>query len=136
MRKQYLAVNGLPLLQYSLRRLASHALISQVFVVLAPDDAEFEAFRCATVSPKVRPLYCGAEHRAASVYNGLLAVRDALEADDWVLVHDAARPCLSRNALERLIREVGSDEVGGLLAIPVADTLKRVDGDDRVAATE
>jgi 2-C-methyl-D-erythritol 4-phosphate cytidylyltransferase len=136
MRKQYLAVNGLPLLQYSLRRLASHALISQVFVVLAPDDAEFEAFRCAMVSPKVRPLYCGAEHRAASVYNGLLAVRDALEADDWVLVHDAARPCLSRNALERLIREVGSDEVGGLLAIPVADTLKRVDGDDRVAATE
>jgi 2-C-methyl-D-erythritol 4-phosphate cytidylyltransferase len=121
MRKQYLAVNGVPLLQYSLRRLASHPLISQVFVVLAPDDAEFEVFRCGEVSPKVRPLYCGADRRAASVHNGLLAARDAFEADDWVLVHDAARPCLSRNALDRLIREIGGDEVGGLLAIPVAN---------------
>jgi 2-C-methyl-D-erythritol 4-phosphate cytidylyltransferase len=70
------------------------------------------------------------------VYNGLLAARDAISGDDWVLVHDAARPCLSAAAIDRLIREVGEDEAGGLLAVPVADTLKRSDGDDRVTATE
>jgi 2-C-methyl-D-erythritol 4-phosphate cytidylyltransferase len=58
-----------------------------------------------------------------------------LHAEDWVLVHDAARPCLSAVALRRLIDEVGNDETGGLLALPVADTLKRADGEDRIAAT-
>jgi 2-C-methyl-D-erythritol 4-phosphate cytidylyltransferase len=81
-------------------------------------------------------LYCGGATRAASVYNGLIAARDAIAGDDWVLVHDAARPCLTAAALDRLIAEIGDDEVGGLLAVPVADTLKRRDRDGRVSATE
>jgi 2-C-methyl-D-erythritol 4-phosphate cytidylyltransferase len=134
--KQYLAVEGRPLLYYALHRLAQHPLIREVFVVLAPDDLQFQRGGYTECEGKVHPLYCGGETRAASVYNGLLALRDAIEVNDWVLVHDAARPCLSPEALERLIREVGSDETGGLLAIPVADTLKRGDGNARVAATE
>jgi 2-C-methyl-D-erythritol 4-phosphate cytidylyltransferase len=65
-----------------------------------------------------------------------VAVRDVIGGDDWVLVHDAARPCVSRAALDRLIDAVGDDDAGGLLAIPVADTLKRADAHHRVASTE
>jgi 2-C-methyl-D-erythritol 4-phosphate cytidylyltransferase len=81
------------------------------------------------------PLYCGGEVRAASVYNGLLAVNDAVDAEDRVLVHDAARPCLTRAALSRLMDECGDDPAGGLLAIPVADTLKRADAAQRAVST-
>jgi 2-C-methyl-D-erythritol 4-phosphate cytidylyltransferase len=84
----------------------------------------------------VQPLYCGGETRSATVYNGLLAARDAMNGDDWILVHDAARPCVSTAAIDRLIAEIGDDEAGGLLAVPVADTLKRSDGDSRIVSTE
>ena len=134
--KQYLSLAGRPVLYYSLRQLAGHPRIEQVFVVLAPADAEFRTASWDPFEARIQPLYCGGETRAASVYNGLLAAHDAIAGDDWVLVHDAARPCLSADALDRLIREVGDDEAGGLLALPVADTLKRADGDDRVATTE
>jgi 2-C-methyl-D-erythritol 4-phosphate cytidylyltransferase len=134
--KQYLPLAGKPLLYHTLRQLADHPRIEQVFVVLAPGDAQFRLMGWGDLEGHVRPLYCGGETRAASVYNGLLAARDEIEGDDWVLVHDAARPCLSAGAVERLISEVGDDEAGGLLAVPVADTLKRGDGASRVTATE
>jgi 2-C-methyl-D-erythritol 4-phosphate cytidylyltransferase len=134
--KQYLTVQGSPLLFYALRQLAAHPLIGDVFVVLAPDDTHFTAAGGDALSAKIRPLYCGGETRAASVRNGLRSVRDLVANEDWMLVHDAARPCLSVGALERLINEIEPDDVGGLLAIPVADTLKRADGRDRVMTTE
>jgi 2-C-methyl-D-erythritol 4-phosphate cytidylyltransferase len=134
--KQYLSLGGKPVLYHTLRQLAGDSRIQQVFVVLAPADAEFRTYEWGPLDERVQPLYCGGETRAASVYNGLLAAREAIGDDDWVLVHDAARPCLSADALDRLIREVGDDEAGGLLAIPVADTLKRADDGPRVAATE
>lgn len=134
--KQYLDVEGRPLLYHALRQLTAHPSIAEVFVVLAPEDVRFRTIAREGLGGEIRPLYCGGETRAASVYNGLLAVRDAIAADDWVLVHDAARPCLSADALGRLIAEVGSDETGGLLAIPVADTLKREDGERRITTTE
>jgi 2-C-methyl-D-erythritol 4-phosphate cytidylyltransferase len=133
--KQYLTLNGEPLLYHALRALAAHRLIDEVFVVLARDDAHFSSVASETLGRKIRPLFCGGETRAASVHNGLMAVREAVANDDWVLVHDAARPCLSARALDRLMHEVAADEAGGLLAIPVADTLKRSDGQDRVLAT-
>ena len=133
--KQYLEIAGRPLIDHALRAVAADPRISRVFVVLGRGDTRFRAL--STGAPgTVETLYCGGETRAASVYNGLVAVRDAMSADDWVLVHDAARPCLSRAALARLIAEVGEDDAGGLLAIPLADTLKRGDGEDRVVATE
>ena len=133
--KQYVPLAGRPLLYYALRRLAGNDDIEQVFVVLAPGDERFRETGCREIATKVVPLYCGGETRAASVFNGLLAIRDAVAADDWLLVHDAARPCLSAAALERLVEEAGADESGGLLALPVADTLKRGDSDARVTET-
>ena len=134
--KQYLTLEGKPLLFYALRQLAAHPLIREVFVVLAPDDTRFRTAGGDELSAKIRPLYCGGETRAASVRNGLSSARDVIASHDWMLVHDAARPCLSAAALARLIREIASDEVGGLLAIPVADTLKRAGAQDRVMTTE
>jgi 2-C-methyl-D-erythritol 4-phosphate cytidylyltransferase len=134
--KQYLRVAGEPLLYHALRVLAAHPQVERVFVVLAPTDAAFDEAAARALGMKIEALRCGGEVRAASVCNGLRAVRDRLSPDDWALVHDAARPCLSAAALERLIREIGDDDVGGLLALPVADTLKRSDGASRVSATE
>ena len=79
-------------------------------------------------------MYCGGATRAESVANGLLV--SELEADDWVLVHDAARPCLTQSLLNKMIAELRDDPVGGILAVPVADTLKRADAQQRIACTE
>lgn len=134
--KQYLELAGRALVEHTVRRLTADARIARVFVVLAPDDAYFRAMSVPGAGERVQALYCGGATRAASVYNGLIAARDAIAGDDWVLVHDAARPCLTAGALARLIAEVADDETGGLLALPVADTLKRGDGNKRVSATE
>jgi 2-C-methyl-D-erythritol 4-phosphate cytidylyltransferase len=134
--KQYLNLAGRPLIEHATRVLAAHALIRQVWVVLAPGDGLFRGMCGGVLNPKVEPLYCGGATRAASVFNGLIAARDAAAADDWVLVHDAARPCLTAAALQRLMSEVGTDVTGGLLALPVADTLKRGDAETRAASTE
>lgn len=85
---------------------------------------------------KLRVLYRGGSTRAETVANGLAAIADEAGGDDWVLVHDAARPCLSQEMLTALCDELDADPVGGLLAVPVADTLKRADADQRVAATQ
>jgi 2-C-methyl-D-erythritol 4-phosphate cytidylyltransferase len=134
--KQYLELAGRPLLQHTLATLAAHPSIVRVFVVLAPGDERFHAMPARVMAQPVDPLYCGGETRAASVYNGLVAIRDAVSGDDWVLVHDAARPCVSAAAIDRLIAEAGDGDAGGLLALPVADTLKRQDADGRIAATQ
>ena len=132
--KQYLALAGQPLIYHALTTLCASPNISAVFVVLAPDDAHWHRYDWSNLGDKLQPLFCGGAVRAESVLNGLMAAE--LEPDDWVLVHDAARPCLSQAQLAHLIAEVRDDAVGGLLAVPVADTLKRADADQRVANTE
>ena len=115
------------------------APVESVFVVLAPDDSAYASHDWSRFAGKLEPLYCGGETRRDSVYNGLVAAMAAVDADDWVLVHDAARPCLPRQDLERLIEETSGDAVGGILALPVADTVKRALDDSgvaRVAATQ
>jgi 2-C-methyl-D-erythritol 4-phosphate cytidylyltransferase len=134
--KQYLEISGRPLLYHALRALAHHPRIELVFVVLARGDDQFRRHDWREFGARLEPLYCGGETRAASVFNGLLAARDSIAAPDWVLVHDAARPCLGREELDRLFGELEADDTGGLLAVPVADTLKRGSRDLRVAATE
>ncbi len=134
--KQYLELAGRPLLFHAVQRLAAHPGIERVFVVLAPGDDRFAHFDWSGFGGKLESLYCGGETRAASVFNGLLAANDAIDASDWVLVHDAARPCLGRADLDRLIGEIGEDATGGLLAIPLADTLKRASREGRVMQTE
>jgi 2-C-methyl-D-erythritol 4-phosphate cytidylyltransferase len=122
--KQYLRLAGRPMLWHAVRCLAV-APVETVFVVLAPDDEGFAREDWSAYAGRLEPLYCGGETRRDSVYNGLVAAMAAVDADDWVLVHDAARPCLPGADLQRLIAEVRDDPVGGLLAQPVPETVKR-----------
>ena len=122
--KQYLPLAGRPMLYHAVGCLAV-APVESVFVVLAPDDTTFAQHDWSEFDGRLEPLYCGGDTRRDSVYNGLVAAMAAVDADDWVLVHDAARPCLPRADLERLVAQVSSDRVGGLLALPVSDTVKR-----------
>lgn len=110
--------------------------VDAVWVVLSPGDEWWASFDWSPIGEKLRVLYCGGSTRAETVGNGLAAIADEAGAGDWVLVHDAARPCLSQEMLGALCDELDADPVGGLLAVPVADTLKRADADQRVAATQ
>jgi len=132
--KQYLPLAGQPLIFHALNTLCACPEIATVFVVLASGDTLFHSYDWTRFGDKLQPLFCGGETRAGSVLNGLLA--SELEPDDWALVHDAARPCLTQAHLAKLIAELRDDEVGGILAVPVADTLKRADGEQRIACTE
>lgn len=130
--KQYLMLHGKPLLQHALDRLLAQFPLARLYVVLAPDDELFEAM--ITVASNVIVLRCGGRTRGASVHNALS--RMAGVDDDWIVVHDAARPCVDADSSLRLQRELANDDVGGFLALPVTDTLKRVDDDSRVVRTE
>lgn len=134
--KQYLEAAGRPLIHYAIRQLCSFPAIKRVFVVLAPEDRLFAQYDWDAFSRKLKVLSCGGATRSASVLNGLNAARGEIGASDWVLVHDAARPGLIDTDIARLISEVGDDQTGGLLAVPVADTLKRADGSAHVTRTE
>ena len=116
------------------------APIRNVFVVLAPGDEQFAKFDWSAFAGRLEPLYCGGDTRRDTVYNGMVAAMAAVDADDWMLVHDAARPCLPRQDLANLIRETADDRIGGILALPVAETVKRAGKDEagalRVAGTE
>ncbi len=132
--KQYLPLAGHPMIFHAINTLCSCPKISTVFVVLSPSDTLFHSYDWSRYGDKLQPLYCGGETRADTVLNGLLA--SELEPEDWVLVHDAARPCLTQVHLAKLIAELQYDEVGGILAVPVADTLKRADAVQRIKSTE
>jgi 2-C-methyl-D-erythritol 4-phosphate cytidylyltransferase len=135
--KQYQLLAGQPLIRHALMVLAAVPAIERIFIVLAPDDRHWDDFDWHDLADRLTVLRCGGATRAQSVANGL-KLMTALAADDWVLVHDAARACLTPSQVEKLIAEVGDDPVGGLLAVPVADTLKRAQEGARglhVAAT-
>ena len=132
--KQYLPLAGKPLIYHALATLCACPQLTTVFVVLSPQDEWFKLYDWSALGDKLQPLYCGGATRAESVSNGLLM--SELESDDWVLVHDAARPCLTQAHLEKLIAELRDDPVGGILASPVADTLKRAAAENRIARTE
>lgn len=134
--KQYLPLLGRPLLAWPIETLAAHPKIDAIYVVLARQDTWFERFEWPVGGKRLSAARVGGETRAQSVVGGLDAIAPEVDVEDWVLVHDAARPCLSAALLERLIASVIDDAVGGLLAIRVADTLKRGDADSRAVATE
>jgi 2-C-methyl-D-erythritol 4-phosphate cytidylyltransferase len=141
MPKQYQTVGGRPMLSYTLAAFDACSEFSQTLVVLAPDDSHFDARRFAGLRFAVKR--CGGATRQASVYNGLNALVEFGAKDhDWVLVHDAARPGITPEMIRQLIGELKDDAVGGILALPVADTLKRIEAEGtaheegRIARTE
>jgi 2-C-methyl-D-erythritol 4-phosphate cytidylyltransferase len=123
--KQYVPLAGLPLLRRSIDALNDAVVLESVFVVLAPDDKLYVE-RVGKVRG-VEALYCGGPTRGESVKYGLDAIGSHADAEDWVLVHDATRPCVDVTTLNRLLHELEHEPVGGLLAVPLADTLKRAE---------
>jgi 2-C-methyl-D-erythritol 4-phosphate cytidylyltransferase len=130
--KQYLPLGSRTMLEHAVLALLADARIDRVFVVVAATDERWQSL-CLD-EERVEFLPVGGSTRAESVRNGLIAIAARCADDDRVLVHDAARPCLTEAQLARLIDEVGDDDAGGLLAVPLADTLKRGE-DGRVGIT-
>jgi len=124
--KQYLPIAGKPMLRHALDAFLGSALIAHTYVVVSPGDGQIDAL---VPEAGVTVLRCGGATRMDSVQNALRALRDEILETDWVLVHDAARPGLTPALIARLIAGVGADPVGGLLALPVVDTVKRAGPD-------
>lgn len=135
--KQYMPLAGKLMLMHVLDTFASTASIAHVYVVVSAGDGYItDALAGAKhLADRVTVLYNGGATRHQSVLNGLQEMRAQMGDDDWVLVHDAARPGLTTALIDRLIDEVRNDPVGGLLALPVVDTLKRGDANRRAEVT-
>jgi 2-C-methyl-D-erythritol 4-phosphate cytidylyltransferase len=133
--KQYLPIAGKPMMFHSLEVLAAVPRIACVCVVLSPLDRHWGAHDWSALPDKIEPIFAGGARRAETVRNALAHLEPRLAPEDWVLVHDAARPCIGKELVEQFLDEVGDDPVGGLLAMPLADTLKSADENLRVAAT-
>jgi 2-C-methyl-D-erythritol 4-phosphate cytidylyltransferase len=131
--KQYLELAGRTVLEHTLWRLAGHALVQKVVVAVSSGDEYFEDLR-AKLPGKIGTVQGGAE-RCHSVLSALHALSAHAAPDDWVVVHDAARPCVRVTDLDRMFETLGDHEVGGILAAPVRDTLKRCGADGAIIAT-
>ena len=127
--KQYMDLNSVPMIAHAMMVLAREPRIARLFIVLSPTDKRWNNYAWQGWEERIEVLRCGGKTRAETVLNGLDAISKVCAPDDWVLVHDAARPCLSDDMLTKLLDEVADDPVGGLLAVPVADTLKRAAAD-------
>ncbi|TWC65295.1 2-C-methyl-D-erythritol 4-phosphate cytidylyltransferase [Burkholderia sp. SJZ115] len=134
--KQYRTLAGRALLHYTLAAFDALSELAQTLVVISPDDPHFDARRFSGLRFAVSR--CGGASRQASVLNGLMQLVEFGATDaDWVLVHDAARPGITPALIRTLISTLKDDPVGGIVALPVADTLKRVPaGGDEIARTE
>lgn len=125
MPKQYVPLAGKPMLRWTLERLLAHPDVYGAMVVLAADDGRWSGWTAVAGKPVLTAI--GGAGRAASVRAGLAALADRVDASDWVLVHDAARPCVSVTEIDALLVAGRAHPVGALLALPVADTLKQAD---------
>ena len=132
--KQYLLLNGRPLIAHVLDLFANTPLISQIHLVLAPDDQHWQSL-VLPAYPTLQVHKCGSDTRANTVRHTLKAIQHQVATDDWILVHDAVRPGLSQTLLQQFIHQLAQHEVGGLLALPACDTLKQADGYHQVKAT-
>lgn len=123
--KQYLELARQPMLYHCLRAFAQVERIEQTYVLLHPDDSIWETLDSTCFSGRVTALRCGGETRADTVRGALAMLAPRVDTNDWVLVHDAARPLIAVAAINALIDALAQDTVGGLLALPVADTVKQ-----------
>jgi 2-C-methyl-D-erythritol 4-phosphate cytidylyltransferase len=130
--KQYLPLGGKPIISHIIQTFFNNPRIANIHLALSPED---EFWRSLTLNPESRLNihYTGGDSRSETVLNTLKAINAA--DDDWVLVHDAARPGLSASTLNRLLDTLENDDVGGLLALPVADTIKKSNEINQVEKT-
>lgn len=131
--KQYAHLNGIPVISHSIEAVSSHPAVETVTVALAADDGIFDEL-VRPEWPDVRTAV-GGDSRARTVLNGLESILAAEPGCEWVLVHDAARPCLPRDALDKLVNAGLASEHGAIMAVPVSDTLKWAGEDGRIDRT-
>jgi 2-C-methyl-D-erythritol 4-phosphate cytidylyltransferase len=132
--KQFLPLLDKTVLEHAMQALLMHALVDKIVIAAAPayidfiqQLADFDQQKCEVIT--------GGATRQQSVLAGLAYLQEIAQAEDWVLVHDAARPCLSFSMLDKLMRQCAKHAVGGILATPVRDTVKRVNEDYRIVDT-
>jgi len=131
--KQYLELNGKTVLEHTLDCFIHHPRISGVIVAISEADDYWSDLQFKTTRPVITVK--GGAERCHSVLNALKGLEELAENHDWVLVHDAARPCLNKNDLDKLLITMATHPVGGLLGVPVHDTIKKVDAVSLVEAT-
>ena len=130
--KQYVPLAGKPMISHTIQVFFKHPRIASIHLALNVEDDFWRSLPLELAS-KLKLHYTGGESRSETVLNTLRAI--AAADDDWILVHDAARPGLTQQLLDNLLNALENDAVGGLLALPLADTLKQVDAANRVAGT-
>jgi len=135
--KQYLTIGDKPMLLHVLDAFASSPMITHTFVIVSSEDDWISALLLGAphLANRVTVLYQGGATRQESVRNGLQAIELQLDGGDWILVHDAARPGVTQDLIARLIAVLCEDDVGGLPALPIVDTIKRAGYDSRIQAT-
>ena len=130
--KQYVPLAGKPMISHTIQVFFKHPRIASIHLALNPEDDFWRSLPLEPAS-KLKLHYTGGESRSETVLNTLLALEVA--DDDWILVHDAARPGLTQQLLDNLLNTLENDPVGGLLALPLADTLKQADNENRIEKT-
>jgi 2-C-methyl-D-erythritol 4-phosphate cytidylyltransferase len=132
--KQYLPLAGKPIISHTIQVFFNHPRITNIHLALSQEDA---FWRSLTLEPssKLKLHYTGGKSRSETVLNTLQVIEPHVNENDWILVHDAARPGLTNQVLDQLINALENDDVGGLLAMPLADTLKQANQDNRVNKT-
>lgn len=133
--KQYLPLVGRPVIAHTLDMLLQHPCIAGAVVVVDDKDQWWSEVAASLITTKPLWRATGGAERCHSVLNGLAVLQQQANHTDWVVVHDAARPCLTAEDLNRLLVDLADDPIGGLLAAPVRDTLKQADAAGRVATT-
>ncbi|OOZ41201.1 2-C-methyl-D-erythritol 4-phosphate cytidylyltransferase [Solemya pervernicosa gill symbiont] len=131
--KQYLKLGNCPVIEHTLNRLTSHPMITGVVVALSAEDDHYpypKSFHGKSLTTVI-----GGAERCHSVLKALNYLITVADSEDWVLIHDAARPCLRHSDIDLLIGSLSEDAVGGLLGVPVSDTVKRSDERQRVTET-
>ncbi len=131
--KQYLPLGDKTILEQTLTRLALHPDIDGIVVAIAPNDVWWPelkmTFDCSLLVSQ------GGESRADSVLNALSTLSENTTDDPWVLVHDAARPCVRLQDIDAMLQQLAEHPVGGILGVPVTDTMKRTDSNDVISET-
>ncbi len=126
MPKQYLSLLDKTVMEHTLEKLLSERRLERIVVVVGRDDSAWQALPIFQ-NPRIDVAY-GGDERCHSVLNGLNKLSSTCAANDWVLVHDVARPCVLSTDIAKIMTELADDDVGGVLAIPVSDTIKKVNG--------
>jgi len=129
--KQYLSMHNQTLIERVIRVFDNISLVNSIHIALHPNDEIWKELNLS-FSSKVNTHYCGGGSRAETVLNTLKIIKDHVDPNDWILVHDAARPGIEKKDVEHLIHALKNDSVGGLLAYPLADTIKKSDEENRV----